>query len=66
VNDITTNPDDRAIIQAITAMAHNMKMTFVAEGVETEEQLKFLKESQCDEAHGTSSISLCLMNCLPN
>ena len=52
VNDITTDPDDRAIIQAITAMAHNMKMTVVAEGVETEEQLKFLKESQCDEAQG--------------
>jgi diguanylate cyclase (GGDEF)-like protein/PAS domain S-box-containing protein len=52
VKDITTDPDDRAIIQAVTAMAHNMKLKVVAEGVETEEQLDFLQKSQCDEAQG--------------
>ncbi|HEX8949947.1 MAG TPA: EAL domain-containing protein [Dissulfurispiraceae bacterium] len=52
VKDITTDPDDRAIIKAVTAMAHNMKMTVVAEGVETREQLNFLHETQCDEAQG--------------
>jgi diguanylate cyclase (GGDEF)-like protein/PAS domain S-box-containing protein len=52
VKDIATDPDNRAIIQAVIAMAHNMKMKVVAEGVETEEQLDFLHESQCDEAQG--------------
>lgn len=52
IKDITTAPDDRAIVQAVTAMAHAMNMTVVAEGVETEEQLRFLHETQCDEAQG--------------
>ncbi|MEW5744942.1 MAG: EAL domain-containing protein [Nitrospirota bacterium] len=52
VKDVTTDPDNRAIIQAVTAMAHTMQMTVVAEGVETEEQLRFLHESRCDEAQG--------------
>ena len=52
VQDITTDPDNRAIIQAVTVMAHTMKMTVVAEGVETEEQLSFLRETRCDEAQG--------------
>ena len=52
VQDITTNYDDRAIISAVTAMAHNMSMKVVAEGVETEDQLSFLRGTRCDKAQG--------------
>jgi diguanylate cyclase (GGDEF)-like protein/PAS domain S-box-containing protein len=52
VKDISIDADDRAIIQAVTAMAHNMKMRVVAEGVETAAQLSFLQETDCDEAQG--------------
>lgn len=52
VKDLATDLDDRAIISAMTAMAHNMKLGVVAEGVETAEQLSFLRATQCDEAQG--------------
>jgi EAL domain-containing protein (putative c-di-GMP-specific phosphodiesterase class I) len=52
VKDIKTDPDDRAIIRAVIAMAHNMRMRVVAEGVETDDQLAFLHETDCDEAQG--------------
>lgn len=52
VQDATTDPDSRTLISAITAMAHKMHILVVAEGVETEEQLSFLKEAECDEAQG--------------
>jgi EAL domain-containing protein (putative c-di-GMP-specific phosphodiesterase class I) len=52
IQDIATNSDDRAIIVAVTAMAHNMRMNVIAEGVETEEQFSFLQSIGCDEAQG--------------
>ncbi len=52
VRDITTDADDRTIVQTVTAMAHSMKMKVVAEGVETEEQLEFLSKTGCDEMQG--------------
>jgi diguanylate cyclase (GGDEF)-like protein/PAS domain S-box-containing protein len=52
VQDITIDPDDRTIISAVTAMAHNMKMKVIAEGVETEDQLAFLIDTGCDEMQG--------------
>ena len=52
IRDITTDPDDRTIITAVTSMAHQMGIRTVAEGVETEEQLSFLRDTGCDEAQG--------------
>ena len=46
-------PEDRAaIITAIIAMAHGLELTVVAEGVETESQLAFLRAQHCDEFQG--------------
>jgi len=52
VRDLSTDPSDAAIIASITAMAHHLNITVVAEGVETEEQLAYLKDHHCDEAQG--------------
>jgi diguanylate cyclase (GGDEF)-like protein/PAS domain S-box-containing protein len=52
VNDITTNPDDAAIVSTIIAMAKTLKLATVAEGVETQEQLDFLKGQQCETMQG--------------
>jgi diguanylate cyclase (GGDEF)-like protein/PAS domain S-box-containing protein len=52
IQDIVQDSDDRAIIGAVTSMAHKMGIKTVAEGVETEEQLAFLRDSECDEAQG--------------
>ncbi|MGE5466760.1 MAG: putative bifunctional diguanylate cyclase/phosphodiesterase, partial [Ignavibacteria bacterium] len=52
VRDITTDPEDAAIAAMIIALAHNLKRTVVAEGVETEAQLKFLQQRRCDEMQG--------------
>ncbi len=52
VRDVTRDPDDAAIAAAIIAMAHSLKLTAVAEGVETEEQLEFLRAQTCDEMQG--------------
>jgi EAL domain-containing protein (putative c-di-GMP-specific phosphodiesterase class I) len=52
VRDATTDPDDAALVTAIITLAHNLRMTVVAEGVETEEQLQFLHMLKCDEIQG--------------
>lgn len=52
VRDVTDNADDAAITRAIISMAHNLGMRVVAEGVETQAQLDFLIQSQCDEFQG--------------
>lgn len=52
VTDITTNPDDAAIAGAVVAMTHSLKLKVCAEGVETIEQLEFLRSLQCDEMQG--------------
>lgn len=52
VTDVTSNPDDAAIATAIILMGHSLKLSVVAEGVETENQLAFLKVLQCNEVQG--------------
>lgn len=52
IADITSDPEDAAIAQAIIAMAHILRLDVVAEGVETAEQLALLRDWQCDTAQG--------------
>jgi diguanylate cyclase (GGDEF)-like protein len=49
---IPDNQNDVAITSAVIAMAHNLDLKVVAEGVETAEQLAYLKEHQCDMVQG--------------
>jgi len=52
IRDITADSGDRKITRAIIAMAHSLKLKVVAEGVETEDQLKFLQSQHCDAVQG--------------
>jgi EAL domain-containing protein (putative c-di-GMP-specific phosphodiesterase class I) len=52
VRDVTTDGDDAAIVTAIIAMAHQLRLRVVAEGVENEGQLEFLQRYGCDEMQG--------------
>jgi len=52
VADVPHDGGNTAITQAIVAMAHNLGLKVIAEGVETQEQLAFLREHGCDEVQG--------------
>ena len=49
---ITTHPNDTIIVRAIMSMGQSLNLRVIAEGVETQAQLDFLKAHQCDEAQG--------------
>ena len=52
VRDVAVNPDDAAITTAIIGMARALNLEVLAEGVETEAQLSFLREQRCYEIQG--------------
>lgn len=52
VRNIGIDPDDEAIVQATIAMAHNLNREVVAEGVEIEQHLDFLREQGCEVVQG--------------
>jgi diguanylate cyclase (GGDEF)-like protein len=52
IQDITTNPDDAAIAQAIIALAESLRLKVIAEGVETRGQLDLLRRYHCDQMQG--------------
>jgi EAL domain-containing protein (putative c-di-GMP-specific phosphodiesterase class I) len=52
VRDLTSDADDASIVSAVISMGKSLHMRVVAEGIETQEQLAFLKEQQCPEGQG--------------
>ena len=52
IRDVATNPDDAAITTAIISMAKSLNLKVIAEGVENEGQMSFLRAHQCDEIQG--------------
>jgi diguanylate cyclase (GGDEF)-like protein/PAS domain S-box-containing protein len=52
VRDITVDEDDEALVKAVIGMAHSLRLKVIAEGVETRQQLAFLKAQDCEEMQG--------------
>lgn len=52
INDLSNNPESRALVRAIILMAHELHLQVIAEGIETDAQLKFLASQGCDYGQG--------------
>ncbi|MGY2360932.1 EAL domain-containing response regulator [Pseudomonas azotoformans] len=52
IREVTSNPQDAAITRTIIELAHSLNLRVVAEGVETQAQLAFLKDAGCDQIQG--------------
>ena len=52
ISEIASRPEDASIVRAIVSLAHSLRLKVVAEGVETQAQLEFLKAVGCDEYQG--------------
>ncbi len=52
IKNMLSDTDDLAVVNAVIAMSHNLKIEVVANGVETEEQLKVIQRSGCDQFQG--------------
>jgi EAL domain-containing protein (putative c-di-GMP-specific phosphodiesterase class I) len=52
IRDVMTRPEDASIVRAIISLAHSLRLKVVAEGVETPEQLGFLRSMGCDQYQG--------------
>lgn len=52
IHDIALNPNEEAIAKSVIGIAHKMNLMVVAEGVETNDQLEFLKVHMCDKVQG--------------
>ncbi|MEA5568277.1 EAL domain-containing response regulator [Anabaena sp. UHCC 0399] len=52
IHNVAQDPQKSAITKALIEMAHNMNMQVIAEGVETEAELSFLRENHCDSMQG--------------
>jgi diguanylate cyclase (GGDEF)-like protein len=52
ISEVMTRPDDASIVRAIVSLAHSLRLKVVAEGVESPEQLEFLRSVGCDQYQG--------------
>ena len=52
ISEVADNLDDQAIAMAIISLGHKLNLRVIAEGVETEQQCRFLRENDCDEMQG--------------
>jgi EAL domain-containing protein (putative c-di-GMP-specific phosphodiesterase class I) len=52
INDVTVNANDQAVTSAVISLGRKLNLKVIAEGVETEDQVAFLRRNDCDEMQG--------------
>jgi EAL domain-containing protein (putative c-di-GMP-specific phosphodiesterase class I) len=52
ISDLPTNENDRAVAGAVISLGQKLNLRVIAEGVETDDQVAFLRENNCDEMQG--------------